>query len=91
MQLIKKIEVRYLRSLYSLTLDKIGDLSVVFGRNDSGKSNFLRALNLFFNGISDSEQEFDFAIDISDQRKKEARDAKGKQFVLTCAPRTPPK
>ncbi len=49
MRLIKKVEVKYLRSLYELNIDKAGDLNVIFGRNDSGKSNFLRALNLFFN------------------------------------------
>jgi energy-coupling factor transporter ATP-binding protein EcfA2 len=81
MQLIKKIEVNYLRSLYGAVLSNVGDLNVVFGRNDSGKSNLLRALNLFFNDEIDPGQELSFDIDMSDWRKKEARDAKGKQFV----------
>lgn len=81
MQLIKKIEINYLRSLYSATLDRIGDLNVIFGRNDSGKSNLLRALNLFFNDQVDSSRELEFDLDMSDQRKQEARDAKGRQFI----------
>jgi len=80
MRLIKKIEVKYLRSLYDLKLDKAGDLNVIFGRNDSGKSNLLRALNLFFNGKPEPYQDFDFSLDMSDIRKAEARAAKGKQF-----------
>lgn len=81
MRLIKKIEVNYLRSLYGLILDGVGDLNVVFGRNDSGKSNLLRALNLFFNERVESGQYLDFDLDMSDRRKQEARDAKGRQFI----------
>jgi len=81
--------VRYLRSLYELNLDKAGDLNVVFGRNDSGKSNLLRAMNLFFNGKTEPYQAFDFNLDMSDPRKAEARAVKGKQFfwikiTFTC-------
>ncbi|WP_025031694.1 ATP-dependent nuclease [Nitratireductor aquibiodomus] len=81
MQLIKKIEVNYLRSLYGATLNKVGDLNVVFGRNDSGKSNLLRALNLFFNDQIDPGRTLAFDVDMSDIRKQEARDAKGRQFI----------
>ncbi|PHS21867.1 MAG: hypothetical protein COA84_14590 [Robiginitomaculum sp.] len=81
MKLIKKIEVYYYRSLYKATLNNVGDLNVIFGRNDSGKSNLLRALNLFFNGKIDSGHDFDFSLDMSDPRKKEAREAKGRQFL----------
>lgn len=81
MQLIKKIEINYLRSIYSANLDRTGDLSLFFGRNDSGKSNILRALNLFFNESTDPASLFDFEIDMSDLRKKKAAEAKGRQFV----------
>ena len=81
MKIIKKIEVNYLRSLYSATLEDTGDLNVVFGRNDSGKSNLLRALNLFFNDEIEPERGLDFELDMSDRRKQEARDAKGRQFI----------
>ncbi|MBY0350957.1 AAA family ATPase [Tabrizicola sp.] len=81
MQLIKKIEVNYLRSIYSASLDNIGDLNLFFGRNDSGKSNILRALNLFFNDQVEPGQYFDFQLDMSDLRKKKAAEAKGRQFI----------
>jgi len=81
LQLIKKIEVNYLRSIYSASLDNIGDLNLFFGRNDSGKSNILRALNLFFNDQVEPGQYFDFQLDMSDLRKKKAAEAKGRQFI----------
>lgn len=81
MQLIKKIEIHYLRSIYSTSLDAVGDLNLFFGRNDSGKSNILRGLNLFFNDETDPGSPFDFDIDMSDLRKRKASEAKGRQFV----------
>lgn len=81
MRLIQKIEINYLRSLYVATFNKVGDLNVIFGRNDSGKSNFLRALNLFFNDEIEPGQDLDFNLDISDSRKVAARQAKGRQFI----------
>jgi predicted ATPase len=81
MQLIKKVEIHYLRSIYSTSLDSTGDLNLFFGRNDSGKSNILRALNLFFNEETDPGSGFDFDIDMSDLRKRKAAEAKGRQFV----------
>ncbi|SHL37532.1 AAA ATPase domain-containing protein [Roseovarius litoreus] len=81
MQLIKKVEIHYLRSIYSTSLDTVGDLNLFFGRNDSGKSNILRGLNLFFNEQTDPGSGFDFDIDMSDLRKRKATEAKGRQFV----------
>lgn len=54
MKLIEKIEIKNFRSfdnrLKSKTqITKIADLNIFSGANDSGKSNVLRALNLFFN------------------------------------------
>ena len=48
MRLISEIEIGYFRSIYKINISNIGDMAVFFGRNDSGKSNILRALNLFF-------------------------------------------
>lgn len=39
------------------------DLTVIVGDNDCGKSNVLRALNLFFNGETNPGSEFNFADD----------------------------
>ena len=81
MQLLKKIEINYFRSIYSAILDDVGDLNLFFGKNDSGKSNILRALNLFFNDKVDPGVPFDFNLDMSDYRKLKAAEAKGRQFV----------
>ncbi len=48
---IRQIHIENFRSIQRLTIpaDK---LSVFVGKNDCGKSNILRALNLFFNGVT---------------------------------------
>ncbi|WP_156428815.1 AAA family ATPase [Magnetospirillum sp. XM-1] len=81
MQLIKKIEISYLRSLHKAVIDSPGDLNLLFGRNDSGKSNVLRGLSLFFNGVTEPGRDLDFALDFSDIRRKEVKAVKGKQFI----------
>ncbi|NHT77776.1 AAA family ATPase [Rhizobiaceae bacterium CRRU44] len=81
MQLIKKIEINYLRSLYQATLVNVGDLNVIFGRNDSGKSNVLRALNLFFNDRIDPYTDLDFELDVSDVRPGQAKKTKSRLAI----------
>ena len=80
MRLIESVEIAYFRSLHSAEVTNIGDLNILFGRNDSGKSNFLRALNLFFNGDTDIDVEPDFKIDLSDIRRAQAQRGASKQF-----------
>lgn len=80
MRLIDSVEVNYFRSLYKANFDKAGDLNLLFGRNDSGKSNFLRALNLFFNYETDLDRDPDFKIDLSDTRRVEAQRGSIRQF-----------
>jgi predicted ATP-dependent endonuclease of OLD family len=81
LKLIEKIEIHYLRSLYSATFSDVGDLNIVFGRNDSGKSNCLRALSLFFDDEPDSDRKFNFDLDMSDKRIAEPRSSIARQFV----------
>lgn len=81
MKLIEKIEIHYLRSLYSATFSDVGDLNIVFGRNDSGKSNCLRALSLFFDDEPDPDRKFDFDLDMSDKRIAEPRSSTARQFI----------
>lgn len=59
---ITKIEIRNFRSVRNLSLSP-GKLAVLVGKNDSGKSNILRALNLFFNGRTMPANDLDFEID----------------------------
>lgn len=72
MKLIEEIEIRYFRSFYKFRLKDLGDLSIVFGKNDSGKSNVVRALNLFFAGRPEHSLPFDFPIDFCEQRLAES-------------------
>jgi hypothetical protein len=82
MQLIKSIEIRYLRSIYRLRVPA-GPLTVLSGANDAGKSNILKALNLFFNGEVDWLSDVDFYQDFSLRRLNEVRleSIKGRQFI----------
>lgn len=74
MHLIEEVEISYFRSFYKTNLRRLSELNIIFGKNDSGKSNIVRALNLFFNGTPDHDQEFEFPIDFSDARAREAND-----------------
>jgi predicted ATPase len=83
MQLIHKITIRYFRSVYTASLSHCASLNIISGRNDAGKSNVLRALNLFFNGRTDWHNQLDFYKDISVHRLEEVRkeSIKGRQFI----------
>ena len=82
MQLIKSIEIRYLRSIHRLAVPA-GELTVLSGANDVGKSNILKALNLFFNNQVDWQTPLDFYRDFSLRRLNEVRreSIKGRQFI----------
>lgn len=81
MKIISKIEINYFRSIYSLTLSNNNDINVLVGGNDAGKSNILKALNLFFNNETELGNRFFFNDDLSRLREKEARSAKGRASV----------
>jgi predicted ATP-dependent endonuclease of OLD family len=91
MQLIKDIKIKYFRSLYNETIRNASDLNIVFGQNDSGKSNLLRALNLFFNFETIPGYSFDFDRDYSLRRRSEP--TKNTDLAITVkfnAPKTFP-
>ncbi|MEQ8710306.1 MAG: AAA family ATPase [Rhodospirillales bacterium] len=75
MQLIDEIEIAYFRSFYKFKLRNLSDLNIIFGKNDSGKSNVVRALSLFFSGQPDHAQAYDFVIDFCEQRLRESEDS----------------
>ena len=83
MQIIKKVRIRYFRSIYNVYVADCDDLNVFSGKNDVGKSNVLKALNLFFNGETDWKRPLDFYVDFSSKRLNEVRQEsiKGKQFI----------
>ena len=72
MQLIEEIEISYFRSFYKLKLKDLRDLNVIYGKNDSGKSNIVRALNLFFSQRTDHNQLFEFSVDFCEKRMQES-------------------
>lgn len=60
---IQDVEISRFRSIRDSKLRNLQDFSVLAGLNNSGKSNFLRALNLFFTGRPDPDTSFDLARD----------------------------
>jgi predicted ATPase len=75
LRLIEEIEISYFRSFYKFRLRELRDLSTLFGKNDSGKSNVVRALNLFFAGQPEHSHPFEFPIDFCEQRLFESDSA----------------
>lgn len=73
MNLISNIEIAYFRSIYKLQIPDCTDLNIIFGRNDSGKSNILRSLNLFFDNETNPNQKFKFERDLCHARLAEAQ------------------
>lgn len=62
--LISSIQIRNFRSIRNQTLE-CKNLNVLVGENDVGKSNVLKALNLFFCGQTDYGVDFDFQRDFT--------------------------
>lgn len=85
--IIKRISIKNFRSIESCKID-LGCLNVFAGCNDSGKSNLLKALNLFFNNKTDHDTRFDFDNDFCHFAKVPNKTAPEIQIELTL---TPPK
>jgi len=87
MNLITDINIDGLRSIQAQQLTHVGNLNVFVGRNSSGKSNALRALNMFFNGEIEPGKPVDFARDHYEQSP---RRRKKKRISIRVSFRTPP-
>ena len=72
---IKRIHIKNFRSIVDETID-LKDFNCFVGKNDSGKSNVLKALNLFFNNKTDFNTPFDFDSDYSKFAKRGQKQAK---------------
>lgn len=81
MKIINRIEIHYFRSVYKINLDRAEDLNILIGNNDSGKSNILKALNLFFNNQTELDKNFYFHDDLTKKRSQEVRKQKGKASI----------
>ena len=61
---IRNIYIENFRSVRKLNISAKA-LTLLVGKNDSGKSNILRALNLFFNGETHHNKKFNFSDDFN--------------------------
>ncbi len=87
MKIIEKIEIKSFRSFGNrkknkTQIVKIEDLNIFSGANDSGKSNVLRALNLFFNKKTNLEDFLYFAEDFFKREKPDKDDVKEDQITV---------
>lgn len=79
--IVTKIEIDSFRSIRKEII-YVNNINVFSGLNDVGKSNILKALNLFFNGQTDFDVMFNFASDYSKVSQASAqKSAKKKQQV----------
>lgn len=83
MNIIDRIEISYFRSVYKVDIGNVNHLNIISGSNDVGKSNILKALNLYFDGFTDWGKEILFEEDINKRRLDEVRSEsiKGKQII----------
>lgn len=85
MDLIKSIKIEGLRSIKDQVLPATSSFNVFVGKNSSGKSNALRALNVFFNGAVEPNNPINFLRDHYEQvprRKKRKRISISVEFQL---------
>lgn len=80
--MIKSIQIKNFRSIESMSID-CNRLTMFVGPNDAGKSNILRALNLFFNNQTDHGRAFDFERDFNKFARVPKR--KAKEIKVTLA------
>ncbi len=79
--LIKQIEITNFRSIKHAIID-CSSYNLFCGQNDVGKSNVLKAFNLFFNQETDFQTPFNFFTDYNKYALAEAQSSKkGKQFI----------
>ena len=91
MKIINSIRIKYFRSILNTTRGNIkylptSDLNIIVGSNDAGKSNYLRALNLFFNNETDANKVFNFHNDFSYQRQGVRREESRVEIELIIEP-----
>ncbi len=87
MKIIEKIEIKSFRSFGNrkkskTQIQKIEDLNIFSGANDSGKSNILRALNLFFNKRTNLDDFLEFNNDFFKRENSDADDIKEELITI---------
>ena len=79
---IREIQIKNFRSIRNMTISARKH-NVIVGLNDVGKSNILRALNLFFNNQTDNGKAYDFDYDFAYHFP--AKSKKTKEVVIAVA------
>lgn len=79
---IKQVQIKNFRSIIRTTLD-FNQMNIFVGLNDAGKSNVLKALNLFFNGETEPGIKFDFETDYCKFAPVIAKKAKEIEIKIT--------
>lgn len=75
MALLKSVRIKNFRSIIDEKIE-LEDFNCFVGKNDCGKSNVLKALNLFFNGKTDFNTDYNFDTDYSKYAKPGTHQAK---------------
>lgn len=65
MKIIRSVRIEKFRSLYDKSDIECDEVTVFSGKNNSGKSNVLKALNLFFNNESSYDSPYDHGKDFN--------------------------
>ncbi|WP_296607195.1 AAA family ATPase, partial [Nocardioides sp.] len=87
MSVLAFVRIENFRSIRSVTMSDLGDYVPIVGLNSAGKSNVLRALNLFFTGsVDESGDPLDFVADYSSH----APSGKKKEVAVTVGIRLGP-
>jgi predicted ATP-dependent endonuclease of OLD family len=84
---ISRVAIKNFRSLTDVELE-LSNYTALVGLNDSGKSNLLRALNLFFNNQTDPDHPLNFQSDFSQHAKIVERKAKQIEIEIEFIPPT---
>lgn len=83
--MLNRVVIKNFRSIVREEFD-LSRMTLFAGRNDAGKSNFLRALNLFFNDQTDPGQRVDFRTDFSSHAKVGRGKARQIEIWLDISP-----
>ncbi len=76
MKVISGVTIQQFRSLKELRLDDFGDFTVFAGLNNAGKSNILKALNLFFNDEVEPSVPLDLHKDLTKAKNYRRKNVK---------------
>jgi predicted ATP-dependent endonuclease of OLD family len=86
--MIISVRIQNFRSIVKMTKDDLSpnNLNIIVGNNDMGKSNLLKALNLFFNNETDLNKPFRFEDDFSFYAQRSKGKAKEILIELVLQP-----